>query len=672
MDKLKEQLRKEAECSLCIETIKNPKILPCHHGFCCECLNKMAAVKSAEGFASFDCPECQAPHELPEGDCFDHFPSSFHHNRLLDLLALDYNRPDKENCSSCEAEIVDYYCQECELCMCPKCAIANHKNHQLLEIQCAAKQHKGCIDEVVERMKLELSILNQAIVTDRQNFKEAEKGILTTRQQVRAKVEELIQAMKEHEIDLMIELDDLFEDQLQEHLARQKNLQMNLAQMSSSVEYAETILQRDNNTEVMKLKQVIVEGCEELLSDTSNTKLNNVLKLDFITNEVLSQTIRETPPGRITAHLAGGASNSFQEAECGDKTATIAHDSQEKTCYSELDQDGVLIQTSVGDEVVDDIKSDSDVYYDVSYKPQWQGQDHMIMTGGEEPLISSSHVISPQYLSLYSFGTKGSHRGQFKEPYGIAVSRTGEIAVTDSENGRLQCFTAEGKFLSEFGSGKLSCPLSVAYTHYDEIIIIDTIRGQGKASFFTGNGTLCEYFSSKNLKDPRSVSVTAHGNVTFCDQGDKTVKTFSSDGKKLLNSFSAPCCTASPCYSACHMGRYYVTYTWLHCIKVFEESGHFLYDIGSKGIGQGKFLYPRGLTVDYFGNLIVCDCANNRLQAFSLEGEFLYELGGKGTSLNHFQHPEDVALDNDGQMYVVERSNYRVQVFQGKPQEFLI
>ena len=41
-------LQKEAECPLCLETVNNPKTLPCLHSFCLECLRQKAAASDNE------------------------------------------------------------------------------------------------------------------------------------------------------------------------------------------------------------------------------------------------------------------------------------------------------------------------------------------------------------------------------------------------------------------------------------------------------------------------------------------------------------------------------------------------------------------------------------------------------------------------------------------------
>ena len=85
-------LQKEAECPLCLETVNNPKTLPCLHSFCLECLDKHAGFARRQLQATIKCPVCQTSFQIPEGDSFKNLPTSYHLNRLVDVLALKVAR----------------------------------------------------------------------------------------------------------------------------------------------------------------------------------------------------------------------------------------------------------------------------------------------------------------------------------------------------------------------------------------------------------------------------------------------------------------------------------------------------------------------------------------------------------------------------------------------------
>ena len=44
------------QCSLCLQTLQNSKLLKCTHSFCVDCL--MGIIKEDDGKKSITCPEC--------------------------------------------------------------------------------------------------------------------------------------------------------------------------------------------------------------------------------------------------------------------------------------------------------------------------------------------------------------------------------------------------------------------------------------------------------------------------------------------------------------------------------------------------------------------------------------------------------------------------------------
>ena len=61
---------------------------------------------------------------------------------------------------------------------------------------------------------------------------------------------------------------------------------------------------------------------------------------------------------------------------------------------------------------------------------------------------------------------------------------------------------------------------------------------------------------------------------------------------------------------------------------VFNNAGEYLYDIGSRGSGDGQFgnSVELNLAIDKFNRLIVCDGGNRRLQLFTLDGKYIAQI----------------------------------------------
>ena len=724
-------LKKEAECSFCIHTVKKPKTLPCLHSFCLDCLNKFAASRRQQGQTTFDCPVCLATFQLPNEDKFDAFPTSFYQNRLLDILALENGDAERQSCTNCEEsapatsfcfecktflcsacldkhnglkvtrahrraslqnlqtadveeliqrpvlcekryhenEPLEYYCQDCQVCICHKCGFVAHNKHSLIDIQEVAEKHKTQIIQAVENLKHQVLACKKEIGKDRKNFEAVQQRIKSTREEVTATVEKLIRVLKEQEVTIMNQLEDFHNTRQEAHLAQQNKFELSLAQINSSIEYVEAILKRNISPEILQTQTAITLRCEELLKEEKN-KATKSVKVNFVTNEELCQAVQQSAPGRVVVSFTDPSCSmaegkGLQEAKCGERAqfTVTTKDAEGQLCYSMLDEVTVLIQTATGKEVKFNTFPNGKGAYHVTYEPQRHGQHDVHIRVNGQPLTGSPwsfHVPPHQYQAISSFGSCGDGKGQFRGPRGVAVSSMGNIAVANDKNKTVQVFASEGQYLREFGREILDSPVSVAYTSSDQIIVVDIKKS--KAFLFTESGEFLRHFGSSHLKTPWEISVTNDGHPIVCDAFDNSVKVLSSDGEELLLSLSTPYCSTRPGYTVYHKEKFFVSYTDSHCVKVFDVIGNHMHDIGGEGTGDGQFERPLGLAIDKFGNVLVVDEKNHRLQVFTIEGEFVSKIGREGTKVGQFKLPDDVAVSKNGRVYVTDYSNFRVQI----------
>lgn len=100
-------------------------------------------------------------------------------------------------------------------------------------------------------------------------------------------------------------------------------------------------------------------------------------------------------------------------------------------------------------------------------------------------------VLDPQGNLKLTFGSQGEGQGQFWYPNGIAVDSQGRIFVADSNNGRMQAFDKDGKFLFSINrgmsNGDLSMPRGIAIDSEGRLLIADTSRGGVQAYEVSGD-----------------------------------------------------------------------------------------------------------------------------------------------------------------------------------------
>lgn len=118
-----------------------------------------------------------------------------------------------------------------------------------------------------------------------------------------------------------------------------------------------------------------------------------------------------------------------------------------------------------------------------------------------------------------------------------------------------------------------------------------------------------------------------------------------------------------------HNGDVLVTDAQNQRVLVFDPSGKFLREFGSKGEGPGQFALPLGIAVGPNGAIYAADYIQDRVQKFSASGQFLFAWRGSGSGQSQFHSPGGVAVDRQGQVYVADIFNHRISVFdsQGRP-----
>lgn len=71
------------------------------------------------------------------------------------------------------------------------------------------------------------------------------------------------------------------------------------------------------------------------------------------------------------------------------------------------------------------------------------------------------HKFSPEGTLLCSWGEPGDGPGQFRVPHGIALDADGTVYVADRENSRIQLFTSDGRFMTEWNDIARPCEVFV-------------------------------------------------------------------------------------------------------------------------------------------------------------------------------------------------------------------
>jgi DNA-binding beta-propeller fold protein YncE len=227
----------------------------------------------------------------------------------------------------------------------------------------------------------------------------------------------------------------------------------------------------------------------------------------------------------------------------------------------------------------------------------------------------------PESVSNMLEGGKGAGKGEFDLPAGIAVDRTGNVLVADSNNRRIEKFSPTGSFLSIMGQGQLAAPNGIAVDRNGNIYVADA--GNHHVQKLAPDGTFIAEWKGPDagFYGPRRIAIGPDDSIYVVDQGRTRIVKFNPDGKVLA--------------------------VW-----------------GTKGKGDGQFDDPAAVAVDPTTKKVyVADPRNGRIQVFDSDGKFLSkwliaEWGGKPYGF------EDLVMDSKaGRLYASSTNVNAVSIF---------
>ena len=451
VEQLFRNLRKEAECPLCLETVNDPKTLPCLHSFCMLCLDKHALYARRQLQTTIKCPVCLTCFQIPEGDTFGGLPTSFHLNRLVDLLALRDGSAEAQRCSSCdenytatcycfacqhflcaacfeahqrlkatrghrnilvenlqaqdvqelirrpvmcpqqyhEDQILEYYCEECKVSICHKCSVVSHNRHSMVDIQKAADEQKMKIADALEKVKTQVAVYESQMKKEKELMDKGELEISSAQRKMTETVDNCIRILTEHKSAMNAKFDEINQAQQKAHTTQLENFQFAVTQLKSSVEQGENILERNISAEILQTKEVIIGRCEELL----NARKPEMYKPPHVHYMVENIT---TICDRVIVSNTD-SSLSIVEGHCDkdteEKTETsftiVTRDSNEIQCYNGDDHIKVDIESPTGSKSATEITDSKDGKYKVTYRPECVGQYRVGIEINGQPLTGS-------------------------------------------------------------------------------------------------------------------------------------------------------------------------------------------------------------------------------------------------------------------------------------------
>ena len=340
-----EDLEKEVTCAVCQEHYTDPKILPCLHYYCKQCILRLA-LRTGKN-KPFSCPERRKVTTLPEGGV-EELKSAFFINRLKSMyvkhkkalskqahceictnpqaLAEAFcQQCDKFACKSCvhmhsvmkaafdghnivsidqllkikaeelvpknpahskcdvHGELLKIYCFDCNKLICRDCTVKVHRDHDIEFNNVAADNKKKELMESLKPLREMEDSLSRALEEVSHTEHEVEAQGDSVANTIETSFEELHTILETHKQQLLEEAGRRVREKMEKLKGQEENLSIASAEVHSVIDYTEQCVRLCSDDEVMSMHTEISQRIKEEVEehDKPGNRLEPVEEADM-------------------------------------------------------------------------------------------------------------------------------------------------------------------------------------------------------------------------------------------------------------------------------------------------------------------------------------------------------------------------------------------------------
>lgn len=377
-----------------------------------------------------------------------------------------------------ERGIVEYFCYDCDACVCHVCNVAIQHKHRIINIDEAAKDHKMKLLEENAKLKDKLKLVELGISNIEFRSIEVQEQIEYTKKDIRTKIGNLIDILKKHEEDMLQEVERIRKDK-QENLTFQLKMYETMhKQTKGSIQFTEELIQRNLSEEILTIKNHVYERARAIDETHVGTNPAENERVGYVANTKAFGSIQQEALGHISTSLTEPAvsnaeGNGITDVSAGEEVyfMVTTRNAQGEVYYSEIDHVVAGVKSDMWGDIETKVVSYQDGRYEVSYIPRVPGIHKIQVEVSGEHIEDSPfvvHVKQPVLTPVKSFGSHNKKPGHILQPHGVASNMIGQIVVSDSLKHQIQVYTSDGTQMLDFGEegredGKFMHPMSIAF-----------------------------------------------------------------------------------------------------------------------------------------------------------------------------------------------------------------
>ena len=447
---------------------------------------------------------------------------------------------------------MEYFCEDCKVCICHKCGMTGHNNHKKKDMQHAAEDMKSKIEKMILKIKAKAVSVDGKMKEQTNLMLKSQEEIRSAEMKIDEAVEETIRLLNEHRQDVKMKLFEIREAQQKEHENRINHFQMVATQIEKSAKNGEVFLQKIRGSEILESE------CAAFLSGFA--RLLNDVEMEIYKPRRVAYQVQECVLGKIVEFDPHHATP--RENECPALVSTL---------WRLEDQSG-------GDREFASTTPDGIIKIRGGYSIAVNEKTGNIVIAHKRQVL----LFSEKNLLLRTIGHKGSGADLIDLPRSVAFTSSGNIIVVQGSppRNKLSVFTERGHHVTDISKHLLN-PIRMSVRNDGKLLVCDgrevkvlspdganlvqtvkapfcdekpcfAIHHQGMffvsydtlhcVKVFSDEGQLLYEIGGKGTGDgqlrcPEGLAIDKLNNLVVCDNENSRLQIFSLEGK-FLNSLT--------------------------------------------------------------------------------------------------------------------------------------
>ena len=684
-----EELEEEITCPVCQEHFRDPKILPCLHYYCKECVRQLALRAGLN--RPFACPECRRGTVLPRNDP-DQLPTAFFVNRMKELRTKMGKAQGKmeavcEMCSRAKAvafcrqctdficsdcarmhgvmkvfaghkvvtlqelkeggakaislnkappsmckdhnEQLKIYCFDCNHLICRDCIIRDHAGHKFEFVNKSASRYKKALKESLTplaKIQTNISAATREVEKVEREVSEQHKAVAGTLEQ---SFKQLHKILHKREKQLLDRASELKQQKLDNLGAQKKGFALATSEIQGLVEFVERSVENATDEEFMSLQQNIQEQIQEQCAKHECINLIPVEVANVGVRVACAEGISDLCQKNAKIIVLPADPTKCTAEGPGTKVAEVGKSAQftVRTVY----QNGQLCrEAQVIKAELKSVVNDSVIHAKVTSK----GRGLYEVT------------YTPEVRGRYTLIIKVNGTQIAGSPFQVFAK------IRPTQLGK-PVMVMEG----------VKYPWGIALNSKQQLVVAESDQ---KVTVFDRKGKKVQTITCVKFSRPIGVAVDKDDNIYVLDMVNCSLFKFSKEGKLMKvvgRKGTQPGEFKDPGMIKVINDKLYVCDRGNNRVQILDTELEYANTFGCHGGGDGQFNVPSDIAQDRAGNLYVTDSKNNRVQVFDRKGQFLSTFSKKGASSKQLKFPTGICIGSDQLVYVCDYDNNCVSVF---------